>query len=505
MDDNYFNDSNYEMYNSKIYDNNKSMNSNSIIKKLYNIKKDMPDLIIKKIKVSLFKYVYIISNESVSSADRVNNFILKYFSNKSILSNKVLNNLKKEIEENVPSINFKIVTDENNLLNLLFSGFTIIICKDTIVAYETRADLDRGVTEPTSEPVVRGPKDSFTENYNKNMGLIRKRIKSENLCLEEVTIGRESNSKVGILYMKNICEEELVNNIKDKLNSIDIDGILDVNYLKTFLDHDNITFFPTLLYTEKPDDASRYLLDGRVIITMENSPSVIVTPTFFIDFFHNSEDYYHKAFFSSFMRIVRFLAFILAIITPAFFIAIISYDPEILPVSLLINFSVQRSNVPFPVIIEAFILLFTFELLYEGDSRTPSSRGTSLSILGALVLGDAAVNAGLISPIMVIVVAISSISSLVFVYYDMQGSIRFWRYLLMGLSGIFGIIGFIMGTLLLVINLCAIKTFGKPYTLPIFPFLPKEQGNAIIRKDITKLNKRQSYITKKNIVREREQ
>ena len=158
MDDNYFNDSNYEMYNSKIYDNNKSINSNSIIKKLYNIKKDMPDLIIKKIKVSLFNYVYIISNESVSSGDRVNNFILKYFSNKSILNNKVLNNLKKEIEENVPSINFKIVTDENNLLNLLFSGFTIIICKDTIVAYETRADLDRGVTEPTSEPVVRGPK-----------------------------------------------------------------------------------------------------------------------------------------------------------------------------------------------------------------------------------------------------------------------------------------------------------------------------------------------------------
>lgn len=479
------------------------MNTKDIIKKLENIKKNMPDLIIKKIKVSLFNYVYIISNESVSSSDRVNNFILKYFSNKSLVNNKILTSLKKEIEEDVPSINFKIVTDENNLLNLLFSGFTIIIFKNKVVAYETRADLDRGVTEPTSEPVIRGPKDSFTENYNKNMGLIRKRIKSENLCLEEVTVGKESKSKVGILYMNNICEEELVINVKEKLEKIDIDGVLDVNYLKTFLDHNNVTFFPTLLYTEKPDDASRYLLDGRVIITMENSPSVIVAPTFFIDFFHNSEDYYHKAFFASFMRIVRFVAFILAIITPSLFIAIISYDQEILPVSLLINFSIQRSNVPFPVIIEAFILLFTFELLYEGDSRTPSSRGTSLSILGALVLGDAAVNAGLISPIMVIVVAVSSISSLVFVYYDMQGSIRFWRYLLMFISTMFGIIGFIMGILLLVTNLCTIKTFGKPYTLPILPFLPNEQGNAIIRKDITKLNKRQSYITKKNIIREK--
>lgn len=478
------------------------MNKN-IIKKLYNIKKDMPDLIIKKIKVSLFNYVYIISNESVSSTDRINNFILKYFSNKSIISNKFINNLKKEIEEDVPSINFKIVKDENNLLNLLFSGFTIIIYKNKIVAYETRADLDRGITDSTSEPVVRGPKDSFTENYNKNIGLIRKRIKSENLCLEELTIGKQSNTKVGILYMKNICEEELVTSVKSKLNTINIDGILDVNYLKTFIDNDNVTLFPTLLYTEKPDDASRYLLDGRIIITSENSPSIIVVPSFFIDFFHNSEDYYHKAFFSTFMRIIRLFAFILAITTPALFIAIISYDPEVLPISLLINFSIQRSNVPFPVIIEAFILLFTFELLYEGDSRTPTSRGTSLSILGALVLGDAAVSAGLISPIMVIVVAISSISSLVFVYYDMQGSIRFWRYLLMGLSALFGIIGFIMGVLLLVINLCSIKTFDKPYTLPIFPFLYKDQGNSIIKKDITKLNKRESFITNKNIIRER--
>ena len=161
----------------------------------------------------------------------------------------------------------------------------------------------------------------------------------------------------------------------------------------------------------------------------------------------------------------------------------------------------QRSNVPFPIIIEAFILLFTFELLYEGDARTPNNRGASLSILGALVLGDAAVSAGLISPIMVIVVAISSISSLIFIYYDMQGSIRFWRYFLMFISGLFGIIGFIMGILFLVINLCSIKTFNKPYTVPIFPFMFSEQGNAILRKDIKSLNKRPSYVTKKNIFR----
>lgn len=478
------------------------MNNKEIIRYLEDLKNRMPDLIIKKIKVGIFNYVHIVSSEAVSSTDRINDFILKYFSNKSLLDNNILPNLKKEIEDNIPSINFKVVSDLDTLVTLIFSGFTIIIYKDKVMAYETRAQLDRGITEPSSEPVVRGPKDSFTENYNKNLGLIRKRIKSEYLTLNEVTIGKETKSKVGILYMDNICDKEIVDNIKEKLNKINIDGVVDVNNLKSYLDDNNHTLFPTLLYTEKPDDASRYLLDGRIIITMENSPSVIVAPTLFIDFFQNSEDYYHKAFFASFMRIIRFIAFILAIITPALFIAIIAYEPEILPVDLLINFSVQRSNVPFPIIVEAFLLMLTFELLYEGDSRTPNNRGASLSILGALILGDAAVQAGLISPIMVIVIAVCSISSLVFIYYDMQGSIRFWRYLLMIFSAVFGIMGFIIGSFLLIINLCSIKTFGKPYLIPISPFLPKEQKNGIIKRDIRKIKKRPTFLTKKNIIKE---
>ena len=319
--------------------------------------------------------------------------------------------------------------------------------------------------------------------------------------MNELTVGRETKSKVGILYMDNICEGELVESVKSSLESIDIDGIMDVNNFKSFIEQKNVTFFPTVMFTEKPDDACRYLLEGRVIVTMDNSPSVLIAPTFFMDFFQNSEDYYHKPFFTTFMRIVRFVSFFLSILTPAFFVAIITYDQEILPVSLLINFAEQRNSVPFPVIIEAFLLMFTFELLYEGDARTPSNRGTSLSILGALVLGDAAVNAGLVSPVMVIVVSVSAISSLIFIYYDMQGSIRFWRYLMMILAALFGIVGFVMGLMLLLINLCSVKTFGKPYTLPMMPFIKDAQSNAIFKTEISKMKKRPSYLTK-NVVRE---
>jgi spore germination protein KA len=478
------------------------MNTKDIIKELYELKESMPDLIIKDIKAGLFSHVFIVTNEAVSSGDKVNDFILKYFSNKSIVSGKFFKNLKRDIEENIPAINYKEVKSRDSFMELLFSGFTLVVYKDEAIAYETRAELDRGVTEPTGEPVIRGPKDSFTENYNKNLGLIRKRIKSEHLCLQELNVGKQTKSKVGIMYMNNICEEEVVNEVKKSLEDINIDGVMDVNNFKSFFNKKNHTLFPTLLYTEKPDDTCRFLLDGRIIVTMENSPTVLVAPTFFIDFFHSSEDYYHKPFFSSFLRFIRFIAYFLAIITPALFIAIITYDQEILPVSLLINFTVQRSQVPFPAIVEAFILMFTFELLYEGDARTPSNRGTSLSILGALILGDAAVQAGIISPIMVIVIAVSAISNLVFIYYDIQGSIRLWRYILMILSALFGIVGFMSGFILLLINLCTIKTFGKPYLLPLSPFLIKDQGNALLRRELKKIETRPSYLSKKNITKE---
>lgn len=477
------------------------MKTKDILKELKELQEKQPDLIIRDIKIGMFKHAYIIVNQSVSSGDRVNDFVLKYFSSKNIFGSNVLKNLRKRIEENIPSINYVPVNNREKLLELIYSGFTIVIYDNEFSAYETRGELDRGVNIPQSEPVVRGPKDSFTENYNANLGLVRKRIKSNHLVLNELTIGRETKSKVGILYMDNICEDELVESVKSSLESIDIDGIMDVNNFKSFIEQKNVTFFPTVLYTEKPDDACRYLLEGRVIVTMDNSPSVLIAPTFFMDFFQNSEDYYHKPFFATFMRVVRFFSFFLAILTPAFFVAIITYDQEIIPVSLLINFAEQRNSVPFPVIIEAFLLMFTFELLYEGDARTPANRGTSLSILGALVLGDAAVNAGLVSPVMVIVVSVSAISSLVFIYYDMQGSIRFWRYLLMILAALFGIVGFVMGLMLLLINLCSIKTFGKPYTLPMMPFVKEAQDNALFKTEISKMKKRPSYLTK-NVVRE---
>lgn len=465
------------------------METNQILKKLTKLQKKMPDLIIKKIDSGLFKYLYIVTIETVSSSDKINDFILKYFSQKN-----------KSIDF-IPSINQKEVKDFDNLLYLLFCGYTIVIDGKNFYAFETKANIDRGVNEPTSEPVTRGPKDSFNENYNTNLGLIRRRIKSENLVIKDFIVGRETKNKVSIIYMDNICDKKVVDKLSKDIENIDIDGVFDTNYIRELIKNKNYTFFPTLINSEKPDDTSKALIDGKIVLMSENSPDIILLPTFFIDFFHTGEDYYRKPFYVSFVRIIRILSFFTSICLPAFFLSLITYNQEIIPTNLLINFAAQRSKVPFPALIELTLLLFIFEIIYEGDARTPSSRGTSLSILGALVLGDAAVNAGLISPIMVIVVAISSMSSLITIFQEMQSSIRFWRYLLMIFVTFFGIVGFYVGCTMLIINLCTVESYGKPYLLPFAPFDLKAQSNALIRRKLSNIKYRKSYLTKKNIVR----
>lgn len=467
------------------------MDINKLINKYINMQSHFPDLIIKKIKLGLFKHVYIITSDSVSSGDKVNDFILKYYSARSFFKSRFSN----EIENFIPSINMKEITKENEILYYVYNGFTVVLEKNKIFAFETRAEIDRGVTESSSEPNIKGPKDSFAENYQKNIGLIRKRIKSEELYLDELTLGKESKTKVGIFYMNNIAEETLVNEVKNKLKKINIDGVLDNGYLKELFRKENKTIFPTIKSTEKPDNVCKNILDGKIAIVMENSPSVLIIPTFFIDYFKYTEDYSNKSITSSFLRIIRMIAFIISITLPAFYIAITTCDQEIIPTSLLVNFAMQREGVPFPGIVEAILLLLAFEILNEGDSKIPSARTTSLSILGALILGEAAVSAGVISPIMVIVIAITSVCSLLFSYLDIGGAIKFWRYTLMFFSCFFGIIGLFIGTLFMIVNMCSIKSFGKPYLLPFSPFFLEEQKNALLRFPISKLKKRERYLT----------
>ena len=448
----------------------------NIINNLYNSKEFMPDLQIKEVSFDLDK-LYVVNLQTVSSSKQTNDFILNYLSDKSLF-NKTNMNLKNDILNYIPSISF-INIKENELYNYLFNGFSLLVYKNDIYAFETKAELDRSITEPTSEPTIKGPKDSFNENYNTNIGLIRKRIKDKDLHIKELTLGSKTNTKVSIIYMNSIVDKDLLKDVISKINNIKTDKILDTYYIKELINNENKSIFPTIKSTEKPDTIAKVLTEGKICILSENSNNVLIIPTFFIDYFYNDEDNYQKRFFVYFVKFIRLLALFITIFAPAIYLSLTTYDQQILPTSLLINFSIQRSNVPFPGIIELLILMITFELLYEADALTPTSRGSSLSILGALVLGDAAVSAGIVSPIMVIVVAITAISSIFFSYQDFQSFIRLYRYLLMILSLILGMIGILFGFILIITNLCNIKSFGKPFLIPFSPIIKKNKKTLI--------------------------
>ncbi len=455
----------------------------NIINILNERKQYMPDLQLKEISFGLNK-LYIINIQTISDSSQSNKYILDYLSKRSLLKNTVISSLKKDIINYIPSISF-IEINESQVYEYLFNGFTILIYKDEIIAIETRAKLDRAISEPTSEPTIKGPKDSFNENYNMNIGLIRRRIKSKDLYINELTIGAKTKTKIGIIYLNDIVDKDLLNDVINKIKNIKTDKLLDTYYIKELIKQENKTVLPTIKSTEKPDNAAKNLTEGKICIISENSSNALIIPTFFIDYFYNNEDNYQKKFYVYFVKTIRILALLITIFAPAIYLSLITYDQQMLPTDLLINFSLQRSSVPFPALIETLLLMITFELLYEADSLTPTTRGTSLSILGALVLGDAAVAAGIVSPIMVIVIAITSITSIFFSYQDFQSSIRLYRYIVMILSCFFGLIGIVFGFLFILTKLCSIKTFNRPYFISFDTYKSK---SLLIKHGLLKQN-----------------
>lgn len=441
------------------------------------------DYIFKKLIISKQK-VTLIFNETLIDTTRTNDFILRNLLN---LSKKDL----KYLENKLPNIN--VLKINNNYIDYLTKGFILIITKKYTYAVEARNVLDRGIQTIESELSITGPKDSFTETYNINISLIRKRIKSPNLYAENIELGRITKTKIGILYMNNIAKKEIVKQIKDNLEKIDIDGIIDSSYLKQTLECKN-NLFPTISLTERPDKASMALLEGKVIIIVDMSPYALILPSFLIDFFHTTDDYYQKSINTSFIRIIRLFAFLVAVFTPALYISITTRNYNLIPLDLLLTLKAGRTFVPFPAYIEALFMLICFEILKESDLRMSSTTGSAVSILGGLILGDAAVSAGIVSPIMIIVIAISSIASLTFSSIELGNALRNYKIILLILSTIFGINGLLVGTTILLYQLLTLKVFGIPYLNPIIPFEKNEIKDTIIKTN-TNNPKRNSQLT----------
>jgi len=430
-------------------------------------------------------------NEVLTDSSSIDNFVLK-----SLLNLKK-NNFKR-LEDHLPTVNISKIK-KNQIYDFVNNGFLIIFYKK-IYAVEVKAKLDRGINNIQSELSLSGPKDSFSENYNTNLGLIRRRIKSCDLKVMNLDIGVRSKTRVGILYIDDIVDKKIVKRIDEVLRRIDIDGIIDSSYLKITLEGQK-SFFPTIMMSERPDKSAMALLEGKVVILVDMSPYALILPSFFIDFFHTTDDYYQKSFNTTFIRIIRFFAFLIAIFTPACYIAVTTRNYDIVPLDLLLMLKAGRTFVPFPAYIEALFMIVCFEILKESDIRMSNTSGSSISILGGLILGDAAVSAGIVSPIMIIVVAISSIAGLVFSSIELVNALRLYKIILLLLGTLLGIYGVIIGTIYMIYKLLTLKIFGIPYLVPFIPFDKNEINDSFIKREES-VKKRNSFLTK-NIVRGR--
>ncbi|RAP75842.1 spore germination protein [Paenibacillus montanisoli] len=387
----------------------------------------------------------------------------------------------------------------------LINGFAILLvdgCASCLKICMANWE-QRTVSEPSNQSVIRGPKEAFTENIRVNTALIRRIIKNPSVILKNQQIGKVTKTNVSIMYVQGIADETALKEVNRRLSEINTDAILESGYIEEFIQDETYTLYPTVQNTERPDVVAAAILEGRIAILIDGTPHVLLVPALFVQFLQSAEDYYQRADISSLLRILRYFGLFIAALVPALYIAVTTFHQEMLPTQLLISLAAQREGVPFPAFIEAMIMEATYEILREAGIRMPRTVGQAVSIVGTLVIGQAAVEAGIISASMIIVVSITAISSYVIPEFDMSIAVRITRFLFMGLAAAFGMFGIFIGLLALLLHLSSLRSFGVPYMAPEGPITFQDQKDVIVRVPHPGLRKRPSMFSKLNPVRQR--
>ncbi|MFE8697217.1 spore germination protein [Cytobacillus sp. FJAT-53684] len=469
------------------------------------------DLVIRKIKIgpdnqidaALIYTDGLIDTSSLQ--DLIDTLIYKIQINDLEFPAKDNISLISAIKENtVPIGEVSDARDFDTLISNILSGHAALLVNNqaqaitvSIPGYEKRS-----IEEPQSATLIKGPRDGFTETLGTNTSLLRRRIRSSDLWMESKEIGRLTKTKVVVAYIKGIANEDVLKEVHERLDRINIDAILESGYIEELIQDETFTPFPTVFSTERPDSVAGKLLEGRVAIFVDGSPFVLVVPSLIVEFFQASEDYYQRADIATLLRLLRFFCFFLALLAPSLYIAILTYHQEMLPTMLLIGIAAQREGVPFPAFLEAVMMEIAFEILREAGVRMPRAVGQAMSIVGALVLGQAAVQAGLVSPAMVIVVSLTAIANFCFPAINLATTIRILRFGMMILAAVFGLIGIMFGLILLCIHLSTLRSFGVPYTTPAAPFILQDQKDVFIRFPWWGMFSRPRLISQNNVIRE---
>ncbi|RXZ01369.1 spore germination protein [Fictibacillus sp. S7] len=410
------------------------------------------------------------------------------------------------IEGYLPLGNMEQIQDWNTLFQALMSGHTIIFVDgySGAISSATEGGEKRAIEEPSTQRAIRGSREGFTESIETNISMVRRIIQNPSLWTETMTIGRVTKTKVTIMYLKGIARDDIIEELRKRLKKIDIDGVLESGFIEPYIEDQSITAFPTLYHSERPDAVAGNLLEGRFALFVNGTPFVLLGPVVFVQFFQSIEDYTERFYISTALRFLRVLVFFISLIGPATYIAATTFHQEMIPTQLLIAIAAQRESVPFPSFVEALIMEVTFEILREAGIRMPKAIGPAISIVGALVIGQAAVQAGVVSPAMVIIVAITAIASFATPSFAIAITARLLRFLFMISAATFGFYGMILGFIILVVHLCSLRSFGVPYMTPLAPFIPADMNDTFVRGPLWADRKRPAFISGSNKVRQGE-
>ncbi len=479
----------------------KDINKNE--QELKNIFKDANDIIFrkidagenKKIKMLLVYVDGMTTKEAISeyAVDKLmqNLDLQKLEKNDSELQNAIVNT-------NIAITEVQVIQTIQECIDKILSGETVLLidgCSKAIML-SSRGWPMRGIQEPSAETLIRGARDGFNETMKVNITLIRRRIRDPKLKVKYMQVGSRSKTDISIIYIEDIVNKTVLETVEKRIKNIDIDAVLESSYIEEMIEDDIYSPFPQIENTERPDAAASALLEGRVIITVDNTPSVLIAPAIFVSFMQSSEDYYERWMPSCVTRMIRYLALPIVMLLPALYVAVTQYHPNLLPTQLALYVAASRANVPFPPYFEALLMELVMELVREASLRITSPVGSTIGLVGGLVIGQSSVEAGLITPMAVIIVALTAISSFAIPSYNFSTSLRMIRFGFIVLASIFGLFGISIGLCLLIIHLCTLKSCGVPYMTPFSSFVEnrKDLRDTVIRPRIKNMVHKPRYL-----------
>lgn len=438
-------------------------------------------------------------------------YILKGLLDRGIVNDSIiapLTSREKAIQSHVSDLisahGVKVISDLGEAVQEILQGHAVLVVHGhpTAWAVDARSAQLRSVSEPESQAVVRGPREGMIEDLETNLTLIRRRLKTPALKIALGTVGRKTDTALAVLHIEGVADPQVLAEVHSRLSKIDIDGIMDSGELEQLIEDNTISLFPQIGNTERPDNIAAALLNGRVAILVDNSPFALIVPNVLTDMLQSSDDYYERFYFTSLVRILRYTLAFAALLSPALYVAITTFHHEMIPTALLTSLIQARAGVPFPTVIEAGIMELAFEALREAGLRLPKVIGQAVSIVGALIIGQAAVDAGLVSPIMVIVVAGTGIASFTIPAFNGAIVTRMLKFPLLVVAGTLGLYGIALAVFALFIHLVSLRSFGVPYMSPLAPITISDWKDLVVRAPTWKLVQRPSFIAKDNLQRQ---